>query len=103
MDQSITLPGEVPVMPLQGAVLFPHALLPLHIFEPRYQQMLEHALHHHRMFCVALVEPNRPQWPSIEDFFQIATVGGLFFHVLDSRHSRLRPLAVMNGPRDHAR
>lgn len=75
MEQSITLPNEVSVMPLPGAVLFPHALLPLHIFEPRYQQMLEHALQHHRMFCVALVEPNRPQWTSTEDFFHIATVG----------------------------
>jgi Lon protease-like protein len=62
-------------MPLPGAVLFPHALLPLYIFEPRYQQMLEHVLHHHRMFCVALIEPNRPQWISIEDFSHIATVG----------------------------
>ena len=31
-------------MPLPGAVLFPHALLPLYIFEPRYRKMLEHAL-----------------------------------------------------------
>ena len=75
MEQSITLPDEVPVMPLPSAVLFPHALLPLHIFEPRYQQMLEHALQRHRMFCVALVEPSRPQWTSTEDFFHIATVG----------------------------
>jgi Lon protease-like protein len=75
MEQSITLPGEVPVMPLPGAVLFPHALLPLYIFESRYQQMLEHALHHHRMFCVALIEPSRPQWTSTEDFFHIATAG----------------------------
>ena len=75
MEPSITLPDEVPVMPLPSAVLFPHALLPLHIFEPRYQQMVEHALHHHRMFCVALIEPNRPQWTSTEDFFHIATVG----------------------------
>ena len=75
MEQSIPLPDEVPVMPLPSAVLFPHALLPLHIFEPRYQQMLEHALQRHRMFCVALVEPSRPQWTSTEDFFHIATVG----------------------------
>ncbi len=75
MDQSITLPGEVPVMPLPGAVLFPHALLPLYIFEPRYQQMLGHALQHHRMFCVALIEPGLSQWTSIDDFFHIATVG----------------------------
>jgi Lon protease-like protein len=75
MDDSITLPKQVPVMPLPGGLLFPHALLPLHIFEPRYQQMLEHALGEHRMFCVALVRPQRTQWKSIADFFHIAGVG----------------------------
>ncbi len=59
MDQPIALPAQVPVMPLPGALLFPHALLPLHIFEPRYQEMLELALSEHRMFCVALVKPQR--------------------------------------------
>jgi Lon protease-like protein len=75
MDDSITLPKQVPVMPLPGALLFPHALLPLHIFEPRYQQMLEYALGEHRMFCVALVKPERAQWRSTGDFFHIAGVG----------------------------
>ena len=62
-------------MPLPGALLFPNALLPLHIFEPRYQQMLEHALREHRMFCVALVKPQRSQWRSTGDFFHVAGVG----------------------------
>ena len=31
---------------------------PLHIFEPRYREMLVHALAHHRMFCVALLKPH---------------------------------------------
>jgi Lon protease-like protein len=75
MDDSITLPDQVPVMPLPGALLFPHALLPLHIFEPRYQEMLELALSEHRMFCVALVKPQRAQWKSTGDFFPIAGVG----------------------------
>jgi Lon protease-like protein len=75
MDDFITLPKQVPVMPLPGALLFPHALLPLHIFEPRYQQMLEHALDEHRMFCVALVKPERTQWKSTADFFHTAGVG----------------------------
>ncbi len=69
------LPTEVPVMPLPGAVLFPHALLPLYIFEARYRQMLDHALHHHRMFCVALIKPSCPDWRAPEDFFHLATVG----------------------------
>jgi Lon protease-like protein len=75
MDRSVALPEHVPVMPLPGALLFPHALLPLHIFEPRYQQMLEHALHAHRMFSVALLKPQRSQWKSTDDFFHIAGLG----------------------------
>ena len=69
------LPDQLPVMPLPGAVLFPHALLPLYIFEPRYRDMLEHALSHHRMFCVTLIKPSCPEWHALEDFFHLATAG----------------------------
>ena len=72
---SVTLPNEVPVMPLPGAVLFPHALLPLYIFEPRYREMLEHALQRDRMFSVTLLKPSCPEWHAPEDFFHFATVG----------------------------
>jgi Lon protease-like protein len=75
MDDPIELPDKVPVMPLPGALLFPHALLPLYIFEPRYQKMLEHALSEHRMFSIALIKPQRSQWKSTDDFFHIAGVG----------------------------
>src|SRR3989449_10857005 len=75
MDASAILPDHVPVMPLPGALLFPHALLPLYIFEPRYREMLEHALNHHRMLSVALVKPQCTQWQSPADFFHIAGVG----------------------------
>ena len=62
-------------MPLPGALLFPHALLPLYIFEPRYREMLEHALTHHRMFSVALVRPNQSDWKTTSDFFHVSTAG----------------------------
>ncbi len=75
MDQTIPLPDQVPVMPLPGALLFPHALLPLYIFEPRYQEMLKHALKEHRMFSVALLKPQRTQWKTTGDFFSVAGVG----------------------------
>lgn len=35
------LPDTIPVFPLPGALLLPRARLPLHIFEPRYLQMLD--------------------------------------------------------------
>jgi Lon protease-like protein len=75
MDGCVTLPAQVPVMPLPAAVLFPHALLPLYIFEERYREMLEHALQHHRMFSVALIQPDRTEWESPSDFFHVAGVG----------------------------
>src|SRR5579872_3131620 len=53
------LPREVPVMTLPNATLFPQALLPLYIFEPRYRQMLVDSLHADRMFSVAMQKPGR--------------------------------------------
>lgn len=44
-------------MTLPNATLFPQALLPLHIFEPRYRRMLADALNSHRMFIVAMQKP----------------------------------------------
>lgn len=75
MDEMGIPPEQAPVMPLPGALLFPHALLPLHIFEPRYRDMLEYALAHERMFCVTLIRPDRPQWKTSEDFFPTAGIG----------------------------
>jgi ATP-dependent Lon protease len=55
----MVLPHEVPVMTLPNAILFPQAMLPLYIFEPRYRQMLADALDSHRMFTVAMQKPGR--------------------------------------------
>jgi ATP-dependent Lon protease len=53
------LPREVPVMTLPNAILFPQAMLPLYIFEPRYRRMLSDALGSHRMLSVAMQKPGR--------------------------------------------
>jgi Lon protease-like protein len=37
------LPLRVPLFPLAGAILFPRSQLPLHIFEPRYREMVRDA------------------------------------------------------------
>ncbi|HEY1169964.1 MAG TPA: LON peptidase substrate-binding domain-containing protein [Verrucomicrobiae bacterium] len=46
-------------MVLPNATLFPHTILPLYIFEPRYRTMLADALSSHRLFSVALQRPDR--------------------------------------------
>lgn len=43
---------DIPSILLQGASLFPHQLLPLHLFEPRYRKMTEDALAGDRRFAV---------------------------------------------------
>jgi Lon protease-like protein len=75
MPEAVELPAAVPVMPLPGVLLFPNALLPLHIFEPRFREMLARALDDNRMLCVALVKPERRQWRTSTDFFSVSTVG----------------------------
>ncbi len=48
--------GRLPLFPLPNVVLFPHGLLPLHIFEPRYRAMTEAALEGERMLGMALLK-----------------------------------------------
>ncbi|MGB7240653.1 MAG: LON peptidase substrate-binding domain-containing protein [Sulfitobacter sp.] len=44
MIKASELPDTIPIFPLPGAILLPRSRLPLHIFEPRYLQMLEDGL-----------------------------------------------------------
>jgi Lon protease-like protein len=43
------------LFPLPNVVLFPHAVLPLHIFEPRYRQMTEDALADDKLVTMTLL------------------------------------------------
>jgi len=52
-DDTLTLP----IFPLASVVLFPHIQTPLHIFEPRYRQMIEHALAGDRHIAMVVVRP----------------------------------------------
>ena len=51
------LPVVLPLFPLPNVVLFPNVFLPLHIFEPRYRQMVNHALSGDRMIGMVLLKP----------------------------------------------
>ena len=57
MIKPADLPETVPVFPLPGALLLPRSRLPLHIFEPRYLQMLEDALKTPGRL-IGMVQPN---------------------------------------------
>ena len=51
------LPSSIPVFPLPNVVLFPTVCLPLHIFEPRYREMVADALEGDRIIGMALLRP----------------------------------------------
>jgi Lon protease-like protein len=50
------LPSTLPIFPLPNVVLFPNVFLPLHIFEPRYRQMVNDALAGERMIGMVLLQ-----------------------------------------------
>ena len=52
-----TLPPTIPLFPLQDVMLFPNISRPLHIFEPRYREMVADALNGDRIIGMVLVEP----------------------------------------------
>jgi Lon protease-like protein len=62
---------RVPIFPLAGALLFPRAQLPLHIFEPRYRAMVRDALAGERM--IAMVQPRDGREPPA--LFEIGCIG----------------------------
>jgi Lon protease-like protein len=51
------LPPAIPIFPLPNVVLFPNVFLPLHIFEPRYKEMVADALAGDRIIGMALLRP----------------------------------------------
>ena len=51
------LPPSIPLFPLPNVVLFPNVFLPLHIFEPRYRQMVADALQGDRIIGMVLLRP----------------------------------------------
>ena len=74
--ETLHVPETVPVMTLPNTVLFPQALLPLHIFEPRYREMLRDVLASNRLFAVAHLDLTRNENPElIEPLHHIASVG----------------------------
>jgi hypothetical protein len=51
------LPPTIPIFPLPNVVMFPQVFLPLHIFEPRYREMVADALAGDRIIGIVLLRP----------------------------------------------
>ena len=56
--------GTVRLFPLPNLVLFPNVAQPLHVFEPRYRQLMADSLAADRLIAMALLQPGwgRRSW-----------------------------------------
>ncbi len=99
------LPGTIPVFPLPGALLLPRARLPLHIFEPRYLQMLDDALKTDQRL-IGMVQPNEVEGRKGNGLQTIGCAGRItqFSETEDNRYlitlsgiSRFRVVSEIEG------
>lgn len=66
----MSLASPIPIFPLEGLLLFPRAVLPLHIFEPRYVAMVDAALKTDRH--IGVIQPALENKNALE---QVGTLG----------------------------
>jgi Lon protease-like protein len=111
-DRGGTLPRILPIFPLQGVLLLPRGRLPLHVFEPRYVNMLRDALAAERV--IGMIQPRRAEEQKPEDHPDVYETGcagritsfsetddGRFFVTLTGvcRFAVLKELPVLRGYR----
>lgn len=69
----VNIPDQIPVFPLPRVVLLPGEVLPLHIFEPRYREMVHDALDGHRV--IGMIEYAADHETSIQEPPPVRRVG----------------------------
>ena len=71
-----TFSGLARLFPLPNLVMFPHSLHPLHIFEPRYRQMLAAAQRDDRIIAVTLLDPSHEGFgQALPEIAQVVCLG----------------------------
>ncbi len=105
MMKATELPATIAIFPLPGALLLPRARLPLHLFEPRYLQMLEDTLKT-RERLIGMIQPNEVPGRSGTGLHAIGCAGRVmqFSETEDGRYlitlggvSRFRVLSEVEG------
>ena len=70
------LPSIIPVFPLPNVVLFPGVPLPLHIFEPRYRDMVREAANGHEVIGMVLLRGDwQPRYDEKPEIFDTGCAG----------------------------
>jgi uncharacterized protein len=97
--------AALPIFPLPGAALFPGSVLPLHVFEPRYREMVADALADRRLMAVARLKPGfEDDYEGRPPVFDVCGVGVIaeHRHRSDGRYDiLLRGLSRVRIVREH--
>src|SRR5439155_7312282 len=73
--------GRVRLFPLPNLVMFPHVVQPLHVFEPRYRQLLADALAGDQLITMALLQPGwEPDDEGKPPLFPVACLTKIIAH-----------------------
>ena len=84
------LPNIIPIFPLPNLVLFPGLSVPLHIFEPRYREMIADVADAHGMIGMALLKGDwERDYHAFPDIFEIGCAGkiGGLVKLADGRYN----------------
>ena len=74
--EAFPLPDIVPIFPLPTVVFFPQTYLPLHIFEPRYREMIQEASTNGQCLGMALLKDGwEDQYEDAPPIYSIGCVG----------------------------
>ena len=73
--------AELSIFPLPNVALFPGAALPLHVFEPRYRELLRDALAGRKIMAVARLKPGfEGDYEGRPPVFEVCGVGAIESH-----------------------
>lgn len=73
--------GKVRLFPVPNLVMFPHVMQPLHIFEPRYKEMLNEALDGDGLIAMSVLQPGwEPDYESRPALMPHACLGRIVTH-----------------------
>ena len=110
------LPDRIPLFPLPNVVLFPDVFLPLHVFEPRYREMVADAVDGQRLIGMVLLRDGWRRGGTNPPIFPVGCAGRIThlaplpggrynivlrglqrFRVRDEDHSRAYRVAAIDG------
>ena len=82
-DELLTAVESIPLFPLPGAVFIPHTMMPLHVFEERYRNLVSDAMQNDGFLAIPRL---RPGWESDYDaqppIYRVAGFGKIIRHEL---------------------